>query len=382
MLRTNCYRFYPSRPQKRRLERTLETCRRFHNDCLAERKEAYRTEGRTVSKVEQLRRVKTLKASNPSAANIHSHVLQVAVADLDQAFQGFFRRVKAGEKPGFPRFKGVGRFHSIGLKEYGNGFKLNGRRLKVYGIGRLAVRWHRPLAGTIKTLRLVHKADGWYACFVCEVEPHPLPATGQAVGVDVGVCSLLTTSDGDHVANPRWYRTAQTNLRVAQRRVSRRKKGGTNRRKAVNVLARRHQQIQNRRKDFLNKVAHGLIARYDYIALEDLRIPNMVKNPYLAKSILDAGWGYFVAHLTHKAEEAGRVVAFVDPAYTSKTCSRCDTVVATLTLKDRWIDCPCGLSKDREENAAINILRRSRVGHTRWASSLPGGGLAQEAVES
>ncbi len=359
MLRTYCYRFYPSRPQKRRLARTVETCRRFRNDCLAERKDAYQTEGRTVSKLEQLRRVKSLKASDPSAAAIHSHVLQVVVTDLDHAFQGFFRRVQAGEKPGFPRFKGVGRFHSIGLKEYGNGFKLDGRRLKVWGIGRLAVRWHRPLEGTIKTLRLVRKADGWYACFVCEVEPHPLPPTGRAVGVDVGVRSLLTTSDGERVVNPRWYRTAQTNLRVAQRRVTRRKQGGTNRRKAVTVLARRHQQIQNRRKDFLNKVAHGLIDRYDYIAVEDLRITNMVKNPYLAKSILDAGWGYFVAHLTHKAAEAGRVVAFVDPAYTSTTCSRCDTAIAAITLKDRWINCPCGLSKDRDENAAINILHRS-----------------------
>ncbi len=310
-----------------------------------------------------MRRVKSLKASDPSAA-IHSHVLQV-VTDLDHAFQGFFRRVQAGEKPGFPRFKGVGRFHSIGLKEYGNGFKLDGRRLKVWGIGRLAVRWHRPLTGTIKTLRLVRKADGWYACFVCEVEPHPLPPTGRAVGVDVGVRSLLTTSDGERVANPPWYRTAQKNLRVAQRRVTRRKQGGTNRRKAVTVLARRHQQIQNRRKDFLNKVAHGLIERYDYIALEDLRITNMVKNPYLAKSILDAGWGYFVAHLTHKAAEAGRVVELVDPAYTSKTCSGCGTVIAALTLKDRWLACPCGLSKDRDENAAINLYtyipRRSRA---------------------
>src|SRR5690606_24695501 len=139
----------------------------------------------------------------PQARDVHSHVLQVAVADLDKAFQAFFRRVKAGEKPGYPRFKGKGWFDSFGLKEYGNGFSIDGRRLKLSGIGRVAVRWHRPIEGTIKTVRIVRKAGKWYACFACEVAtPEPLPATGRVVGIDVGVSALITTSDGEKVANP------------------------------------------------------------------------------------------------------------------------------------------------------------------------------------
>jgi putative transposase len=231
-LKTFAYRLYPSRPQERLLESTLETCRRFYNFCLAERKDAYEQQGRTVPKTEQYRHVKAWKASNPYAAGIHSHILQVVVSDLDKAFGAFFRRLKSGEKPGPPRFRGRGRFSSIGLKEYGNGFKGDGRRLKVSGVGRIAVRWHRELQGSVKTVRIVRKADGWYASFCCEVEATvqteqtKTPKAEECVGVDVGITALITTSEGEKVDNPKWYRGEQRKLRVAQRRVSRRKKGG------------------------------------------------------------------------------------------------------------------------------------------------------------
>lgn len=161
LLRTYQFRIYPSRWQEKRLDATLETCRRFYNDLLAERKAAWEQEKRNVSKTEQFRRVKCLKDTSPYAEGVHSHILQVVVADVAKAFDAFFRRLKAGEKAGYPRFKGRFRFDSIGLKEYGNGFKIDGRRLKVSGIGRIAVRWHRQLQGAIKTLRLARKADGW-----------------------------------------------------------------------------------------------------------------------------------------------------------------------------------------------------------------------------
>lgn len=302
----------------------------------------------------------------------------MVVSDLDKAFQAFFRRVKAGETPGYPRFKGRNRFDSFGLKEEGNGFKLGGRRLRLSGIGRVAVRWHRRLEGQIKTVRIVRRAGKWYACFACEVAPAPLSATGREVGIDVGISHLITTSDGETVAHPQFYRAAQRRLRVAQRRVARRTKGGKNRRKAVRMLQRQHERVANRRKDFLNKLAHTLIMRYDRIALEDLRITGMVRNRHLAKSILDAGWGYLVQHLTSKAAEAGRVVLLVDPRHTSKTCSQCGRVFAEQTLADRWFACPCGLSLDRDHNAALNIL--NRAGQVRWAVSSPAGGLAQEAA--
>lgn len=369
MLKAFQYRLYPTKSQERLLESTLETCRRFYNACLAERKEAYEQEKRTISKFAQLRQVKTLKQTNPYAATVHSHILQVVVSDLDKAFQAFFRRVKAGEKPGYPRFKGRNRFDSFGLKEYGNGFRLDGRRLKLSGIGRVAVRWHRELEGQIKTARVIRKAGHWYVSFACEVEqPEPLPSTGQSVGVDVGVASLITLSDGTKVDNPKWYRASQAKLRIAQRRVARRKKGGKNRRKAVLQLQRLHVHTQNQRRDFLNKLAHGLVQANDVIAVEDLQIQNMVRNKHLSKSILDSGWGYFRQRLAAKAAEAGRVVVAVNPAYTSKTCSGCGTVFEHLTLSDRWVECACGLSLDRDHNAALNI---QRAGHVRLGIPWP-----------
>lgn len=378
MLKTFCYRLYPSTPQERLLAATLETCRRWYNQCLAERRDAYQQRGESVGKYQQLAKVKEQKALNPYAKGMHSHVLQLVVSDLDKAFAAFFRRVKAGEKAGYPRFKGRNRFASFGFKELGNGFRVDGRRLKLSGIGRVAVRWHRPLEGQIKTVRITKRAGKWYACFACEVQAQPLPATSQAVGVDVGIASLITTSTGEKIAHPAFYRTEQRRLRVLQRRVARRKKGSANRKKAVLQLQRQHERIANRRKDFLRKLAHDLIVRYDRIALEDLRITNMVRNRHLAKSILDAGWGYLMQHLTRKAEEAGRVVYLVAPRYTSKTCSQCGHVFTEQRLSDRWIVCGCGLSLDRDHNAAINIL--NRAGQVRWGVSSPMGGLPQEAA--
>jgi putative transposase len=239
------------------------------------------------------------------------------------------------------------------------------------------VRWHRPIEGKIKTVRIVRKAGKWYASFACEVEPQPLPATGRDVGIDVGIASLITTSEGEKVAHPNWYRAGQRKLRVLQRRVARRKKGGSNRRKAVRQLQRQHERIANQRKDYLHKLAHDLVVRCDRIALEDLRITNMVRNPHLAKSILDAAWGCLILILLSKAASAGREVCLVDPRGTSKTCCRCGHTFEGLTLADRWINCPCGWSCDRDENAALNIL--NRAGQVRWGLSSPVGGLPQEA---
>lgn len=372
------YRVYPSKSQARRLDSIRETCRRWYNACLEERKIAFAERKENVSKFDQIRRVKDYRASNSYAAQVHSHVLQTVAADVDHAFQAFFRRVKAGQTPGYPRFKSSNRFSSFGFKEYRNGFKIDGRRLRVHSVGRLAVRWHRPLEGTIKALRLIKKADQWYACFTCIIEVQPLSITGRDIGIDLGLINLLTTSDGDKQDNPRWYRAEQRKLRILCRRVSRRKRGGANRRKAVLQLQRQHARIANRRKDYLNKLASQFITQYDRIALEQLTIDRMVRHPRLAKSILDAGWGYFIRHLTSKAAEAGRQVCLVDPRNTSKTCSGCGHIFEELTLADRWITCTCGVSLDRDHNAAINIL--NRAGRVRWASNSSMDGLAQETV--
>lgn len=365
MIRTYVYRLYPSKPQERLMFRTLEICCLFYNSLLEERRDAWQDGRRSVGKYEQMRRVKTLKAGNPYAKRVHSHVLQVAVSDLDKAFQAFFRRVKAGKTPGYPRFKGRDRFKSFGFKEYRNGFKIDGRRLRLFGIGRVAVRWHRRIEGKIKTLRIKHKAGKWYACFACEVEPDPLPETNRAIGIDVGIHHLLATSDGQIYENPHWYREGQARLRRIQRKVSRRKKGSSRRRKAVLELQRAHEHISSQRIDYIRKAVLALVRDYDTIVIEDLRIKNMVRNHCLSKSILDASWGYFRQHLMDKAAEAGREVVKVNPAYTSKTCSNCGAVFMNLKLSDRTIKCSCGLYLDRDVNAAINILHRA--GYARQA---------------
>lgn len=358
--RTYKYRIYPSLSQRITLQHILDVTRHWYNMCLEARKLAYGLEGRSLSKYDQLRNVKHYKRTFPQAKSIHSHILQVTTTDLDKAFQAFFRRVKLGETPGYPRFKGYMRWDSFGFKEYGNGFRLEGRKLKVSGVGRISVRWHRELLGTVKTCRLVRKADKWYVCLSVEIpKPDPLPKTGQEVGVDMGITAMLTTSDGHKVENPQFYRQSQRQLRIRQRRLTRAKKGSNNRKKRSLEVQRWQEHTANQRRDYINKLVDDLIQRYDVIAIEDLQITNMVCNKHLSKSILDSGWGFFRQRLYDKAAEAGRLVIEVNPAYTSQDCSNCGQR-HQLKLSDRWLTCKCGLSLDRDHNAAINILKRTR----------------------
>lgn len=187
-------------------------------------------------------------------------------------------------------------------------------------IGTLNVILHRPVEGKIKTVTLSRSATGkWYVCFSCEIEkPQPLPKTGNSIGIDVGLESFLTDSNGAKVENPRWYRATERKLKITQRIVSKRKKGGNRRRRAIRQLALAHEKVCNQRLDFHHKLAHTLIQNNDLIAFEDLRIKNMVRNGKLSKGIADAGWGQFLFLLAYKAECAGRSVIRVDPKQTSQ----------------------------------------------------------------
>ncbi len=362
------YRLYPSKAQEKNLYRVLNCARNLYNTALAERKYAYQLEGRKVGIAETEQLAKRYRATFPYAQQMFSQTAQSVVKQVDLAYQAFFHRVKAGKKAGYPRFKSRNRFNSFEFKQYGTGAKIDGRKLKLYGIGRVSVRWHRPIEGTIKTVRILHRAGKWYACFACEVAtPEPLPATGRVVGIDVGISALITTSDGEKVANPNYYRAGQKQLRLLQRKLARAKRGGKNRRKKLLAVQRQHEHVANQRQDFLNKLAYTLVQQHDGIAVEDLRIRNMVRNHRLSKSILDSGWGYFRERLTHKAANAGRQLAFVDPAYTSKCCSGCGVIFQDFDLSTRWVECDCGLSLDRDHNAALNIL--SRAG---WDASVNG----------
>ncbi len=382
------YRLYPTPTQEKSMFNTLSVCRHFYNMCLEDRKLAYEFEKRSVSKSEQEKMAIRYRQTFPQAKAVFSQTLQTVADDLDKAFQAFFRRVKAGQKPGYPRFKGYNRFNSFNFKQFGVGAKLDGKRLKLFSIGRVTVRWHRPIEGKIKAVRIVFKAGRWYACFACEVEDKsPLPKTGQVIGIDVGLAALVTTSDGDKVEHPKFYRKSQKKLRILQRALARKKKGSKNRRKALLQLQRQHEHSKNQRTDFAHKLTYKLVQNYDLIVCEDLRIKNMVQNHKLSKSILDAGWGVFRQLLTNKAEEAGRQTVFVNPAYTSKCCSNCGAMFEELTLADRWVQCDCGLSLDRDHNAAINILKQSgwdtSVQHNAAPLPMPQGkGKHKRAVEA
>jgi len=363
------YRLYPSHAQEENLLRVMNCARNLYNTALAERKYAYQLEGRRVTLAETEQLAKHYRATFPYAQQMFSQTAQSVVKQVDLAYQGFFRRLKAGEKAGYPRFKGHDRFNSFEFKQFGSGASLDGRRLKLFGVGRVAVRWHRPIEGSIKTLRILHKAGCWYACFACEIPTRePLPNTGRIVGIDVGISALITTSDGEKIENPNYYRAGQKKLRVLQRKLARAQRGSNNRQKVLLALQRQQERVANQRRDALHKLSFALVENFDAIALEDLSVKNMTRNHRLSKSILDSGWRIFRALLTYKAESAGRELAFVNPAYTSKTCSECGSVFQNFDLSTRWVECACGLSLDRDHNAALNILNRAKwLGHNHVA---------------
>jgi putative transposase len=358
------YKLTPTPEQEQALAFVVRRCRELYNAALQERRDAWHKCGVSVTAAGQSAQLPAVKAVRPEYHDIHSQVLQDVLTRLDRAFHAFFRRVKAGETPGYPRFQGASRYHSFTYKQFGNGATLDHGFLVLSKIGRMALRWSRPLEGTPKTVTISREADGYYGCFSCaDIPVEPLPPTGQETGIDVGVASFATLSNGEHIFNPRWYRKAERRLKTAQRCVSRRKKGSQRRRKAVTLLAKAHLKVKRQRQDFHHKEALKLVQQHDTIYLEDLRVANMVRNHRLAKSISDASWAQFRAILAAKAVYAGRRVAAVPPAYTSQDCSGCGKRVRK-SLSVRTHICPnpdCGLVLDRDENAAKNIERAGQA---------------------
>jgi putative transposase len=371
----------PTPEQAQALDTVLWRCRDLYNAALEERKTAWDRCHVSLTYYQQKAELPDLKAACPEYAEVSAQVLQDVILRVERTFQAFFRRVKAGEKVGYPRFRGRGRYTSFTYPQYGGGAVLDGGVLSLSKIGRIPIRLHRLLVGTPKTVTISREADGWYACISCaEVPIQPLPPTGQETGIDVGLQVFLVTADGEVVENPRYYRKAERALRKAQRRVARRKQGSNRRRKAVALLKRKHQKIARQRRDFQHKAALSLVRNYDTIYLEDLQVRNMVRNPYLAKSISDAGWSQFRTILAGKAAWAGKRVIAVSPAFTTQNCSGMlpdgspcpERIQKALSV---WTHvCPrCGLVLDRDANAALNILRvgkkQSGEGHFPQAST-------------
>jgi len=357
ILKAYKFRIYPNKTVKAQIDETIRTCQILYNNSLAERKQAYEERQEQLTCFAQINALPAKKESNPYLKDMFSQVAQDVLRRLDKVFQSFFRRVKAGEKPGYPRFQGKEHYNSFTYPQSGFGLKEN--KLEMSKIGKVNIKLHRKIEGTIKTLTVIRKNGRYYACFSCEVQPVEIPLTGAAIGIDMGLKSFVTTSDGGMTECPKTYRKAESDLKHQQREVSRKVKGSSRRKKAVGILARQHERIANQRRDISFKVSHNLLSQYDVIAHEDLSIKNMVQNHHLAKSISDAGWGMFFNILLGQAKTiAGKRVVAVDPRNTSQMCSQCGEIVPK-TLSDRVHKCPyCGLEMDRDVNAAINILKR------------------------
>jgi putative transposase len=362
MRKTFKYRLYPNKQQQRLLEQQFEECRWLYNHLLAARRDAWEQRQESLRLYDQQATLPALKAERPTLAGVQSQVLQNVAVRIDLAFQAFFRRCKAGEEPGYPRFRGQGRYDSITFPQVPIGCRLEGRHLRVANVGHVKVLLHRPLEGTPKTATIRRSSTGkWYASFSCEcAEPASLPPTGQDVGIDVGLKTFATLTEGDPIENPRFFRAEEQALAKAQRRLSKAEKGTPARPERRKIVARVHERIAWRRGDFAHQHSRRIVNAFDLIAVEDLAVNRMMHNHCLAKSIADAAWTQFAATLSHKAAWAGRRYIAVNPAYTSQDCSGCGHR-QKLSLADRIYTCPCcGLALDRDLNAARNILRLGR----------------------
>jgi len=316
MKRTYKFRLYPTASQQATFIQWLTSCRLLYNTALAERKEAWETQKRSVTYGEQASQLKDAKKANP--------LLQTV------------------------------------------GFVLNyhKKKLRLSKIGCITIKLHRPIPaeGEIKTCTITRDVDHWYACFSVAL-PNPNPESQRdiqrAVGVDVGLKSFLTLNNGDTIDNPRWLRHSEQKLAKEQRRKDRKVKDSHNRHKQNMKVAQVHRKIRNQRKDFHHKLSRKLVDSYDLIVYEQLTITNMVKNHHLAKSISDAGWGQLMRFTEYKAEEAGTLVEYVSAYHTTQLCSRCGKLVPK-TLATRIHSCPyCGLMLARDHNSAITVLHRS-----------------------
>jgi putative transposase len=362
------YRLYPTMAQAAAMEFHLAEGARLYNAALAERKAAWRLQRKSIGFYHQSAQLKDIRAAGDlGIAN------QAAATDVlkrvDRAFEAFFRRVKAGQRPGFPRFRAASRFDSLTFRvpKTGkpDGVKLTAEnRVRFQGIGEVRFKRHRPIQGHVKTITFARRAGRWFLVVSVAVEPSPLPASDAAVGLDMGLTGFATLSDGTAIDNPRHFRKNERQLRRANRTVHRRKRGSSSQRRARRAVAKVHAAIGNRRRDFHHKAARRLVNAYGRISVEDLNVKGLTRG-HVAKSVHDAGWSAFIDTLMHKAAEAGRELVKVDARGTSQACL-CGCEVRK-TLADRWHDCPdCGLSLPRDHVSALLI---DRLGRSRHASS-------------
>jgi putative transposase len=356
MLKMFKYRIFPTKKQEKRLNDTLEECRWLYNHLLEMRKTAYERDGISLTCFQQQYTFPVLKQERPSLGGVHSQILQNVAVRVDLAFKAFFRRVREhAQDPGYPRFKGKGRYDSFTFPQ--SGFSItHDERVCLSKIGSVKMVSHRKIKGKMKTCTVQRSSTGkWYVSFSCECEPLRLDLTVTQVGIDVGLKTFATLSNGEEIDNPRFFRQEEKALAKVQRKHSQLAKGTPERRKHRKVVARVHERIKFRRENFTHQESRQIVDRFGVICVEDLHVNRMVHNHCLAKSIADASWSAFFSQLSNKAEEAGRQVVKVNPAYTSQTCSVCGHR-QKMPLDVRVFDCLyCHVQLDRDLNAAKNI---------------------------
>lgn len=367
MIKTYKYRIYPNKKQTEKLVWILDICRQVYNCSLLDRIQEYKNNKTGLSRFTQQVILKNDKLKFKYLKEINAQVLQEVLLRVDKAYKNFFRRVKSGGTPGFPRFKNENRYDSITYPQKVQFDMLyNNKKLYLSKIGYIKIKLHRELPFyNTKTCTIKREINKWYACFSVELAPTPLEnKPTKSIGIDMGIKSFITLSDGKFVRSPKCLKLSERKLIKKQKQLSYKKKGSCNKNKSRIILAKLHCKIKNQRKDFHHKLSRYLINNYGFIAVENLNIKGMVRNHKLAKSISDVGWGQFISFLIYKAEEAGTIVEKVNPQYTSVICSSCGERVPK-TLADRFHKCPnCGIEIDRDLNAAINILSKSTVGIT------------------
>jgi putative transposase len=371
--RTYKYRAYPSKAQVAALETQLSFCCDLYNAVIELRREMWRTHGVSLGHLDVSRQLTDLVRSCPELLpdGISRSMLQKTLERANEAFQAFYRRVKRGQRPGYPRFKSKRRFDTLrcqygrnrGVGLDGEHFPGRGARtayLDWRGVGRIRLRLHRPIPeeARITEVQVKRCADGWHVCLGIEMpKPAPLQPTGRSVGVDLGITSFVALSTGEQTEGPRAQRKAERRVAALQRELARKRdRRSGRRRKAIERLAKARLTEARIRRDHQHKLARRLVRENDVIYLEDLNVKGLAES-YLAKDVRDQAWSQFRGILADKAVEAGRLLVLVDPRGSSQECCDCGATVAK-TLSERVHRCPCGLTLDRDVNAARVILRR------------------------
>ena len=344
------------------MSRNFGCCRYVFNHFLAQRQEQYKETGKAPTRFQQDKSLTMLKQEYPWLKEVDSTSLQATLQDLDTAFQNFFRRVMQGEKPGYPRFKSKhDRRQSYKSKCVGTNIKVLDKAIQLPKLGHVKCRISKEVKGRILSATVSRNPSGKYFVALCctDVEIEPLPSTGVAIGLDMGIKSFVVTSDGIEYANHKHLSKSEKKLARLQRQLSRKTKGSKRREKARLQVARLHEHIANQRNDMLHKLSTDLVRQNDVICIEDLAPKNMVKNHRLSKSISDASWGEFRRQLTYKAAWYGKKMVMVDRFYpSSQLCSVCGAQwqgTKDLAVRE-WICSACGVVHDRDINAAKNIL--------------------------